>query len=88
MSCRQESDITDDVSRDVVVRLRTRAESGTMGAVSIGLRFIFGGAAVALVLVLVAFLLGRKRSPRLYELGPISAHWLSEHQTHSPDSER
>jgi hypothetical protein len=55
------------------------------GAVSIWLPFILSGAAVAVVLV--ALLVGRKRSPRLYELGPISAHWLSEHQTHTRDSE-
>jgi hypothetical protein len=54
--------------------------------VSIWLPFILTGAAVAVVLA--ALFVGRKRSPRLYELGPISAHWLSEHQTHAHESER
>ena len=70
----------------VVVNLRRCAESATIASVSIGIPFILSCAAV--VVVLAVLLVGRKRPPRLYELGPISDQWLSKQRAHSRDSER
>jgi hypothetical protein len=69
----------------VVVNLRTYAESAIIAFVFTGLPFILSCAAV--VVVLAALLVGRKRPPRLYELGPISDQWLSHQRAHSRDSE-
>ena len=69
----------------VVVNLRKCAESATIAAVSIGIPFILSCAAV--VVVLAAILVGRKRPPRLSELGSISDQWLSHQRAHSRDSE-
>jgi hypothetical protein len=38
------------------------------------------GVAIAAFLVLAILFVGRKREPRLYELGPISEQWMSQHQ--------
>jgi hypothetical protein len=54
--------------------------------VSIWLLLILSGAAVAVVLA--ALFIGRKRPPRLYELGAISDQWLSQERAHARDSER
>jgi hypothetical protein len=59
---------------------------GHDSAVSIWLLLILSGAAVAVVLA--ALFIGRKRPPRLYELGAISDQWLSQERAHARDSER
>jgi len=52
-----------------------------------GLPLVLAGAAAAVVVLALLFI-GRKRAPRLYELGTISDQWLSEHRAHQHDSER
>ena len=59
---------------------------GHDSAVAIWLVLTLSGAAVAVVLA--SLFIGRKRPPRLYELGAISDQWLSQERAHGRDSER
>ena len=61
-------------------------KSATIASCRYGLAVSLSVAAVGLILAFL--MIGRQRSPHLNELGPISTRWLSEHETHSHDSER
>ena len=56
-------------------------------AMSNWLPLTLGGVAIGAFLVLVIRSLGRKRERRLYELGPISEQWMSQHRGHSGDAD-
>jgi hypothetical protein len=49
------------------------------------LSLTIGGVAIGALLVLVIRSVGRKREPRLYELGPISEQWMAQHRGHPGD---